>query len=337
MKKLRIVAIGNRGHWGYMLQALKDLPVEVVAYATGCEDDPQKMGSVLSDFGQNPKYYCDYREMLDLEQPDAVCIDGPFERHAEMVIEALNRSVNVFCEKPIALNQCDLQKIQKAYSKTSGVALISMVGLRTEPPFMTAWQAVNSGIVGKVKMVSARKSYKLGNRREFYKHRDSYGGTIPWVGSHALDWIMWFGGADFETVDGFHNHEDNCDHGDLEMCAVVQGRLNNGVLFSATIDYLRPAAAATHGDDQVRIAGTSGIVEVRHGKVFVIDSAGERELPVTPCEGIFHNFARHLLYGEPLITSGQDSISLTAGCLKARDDADKKQRINYECSNCNGE
>ena len=65
-----------------------------------------------------------------------------------------------------------------------------------------------------------------------------------------------FGGAKFKHLHAIHDSSDNAGLGDLEMTALVTCVLENNIMASASIDYLRPAAAATHGDDQVRIAGT---------------------------------------------------------------------------------
>ena len=37
--------------------------------------------------------------------------------------------------------------------------------------------------------------------------------------------------------------------------------MRNGGVASVTLDYLRPAAAPTHGDERLRIAGTRGVIE----------------------------------------------------------------------------
>ena len=185
--------------------------------------------------------YEDYKQMLAEVECDLVMVDGPFHQHAEMCVECLKYNRHVFCEKPIALTLEDLEKIEIAYDNAApGTRISSMVGLRTEPAFHAAYRAVSSGAIGKVQMINTRKSYKLGQRRDFFKKRETYGGTIPWVGSHALDWILWFSGSGFETVSAFHTDAENRDHGDLEMTCAVMCRMENGVIGTASIDYWRP-------------------------------------------------------------------------------------------------
>lgn len=327
MKTYKVAFVGKRGHLGYAMRGmklLKDSAVAVGVTADGGDDPKQVQTIVEGNTGYPVPVFTDYVSMLDATTPDVLVVNGAFETHAAISIEALKRNIHVFCEKPIALNLEDLAAVEEAYAAARpGTSIISMVGLRSEAPMRTAFEAVRSGVAGKVKMVSARKSYKLGERPDFYKKRESYGGTIPWVGSHALDLMLYFGGAtDFEHIYAFHNREDNHDNGELEMCAVCCGRLNNGVITSCTIDYLRPQAAATHGDDRVRVAGTDGVIEVAEGEVVLLNKDGRKVLPLLPARELFCDFMRHISCEEEPPVTAEETFALTRACLMARDFAD---------------
>ncbi|MFA6930879.1 MAG: Gfo/Idh/MocA family oxidoreductase, partial [Lentisphaeria bacterium] len=108
--------------------------------------------------------------------------------------ESLHRGIHVFCEKPIAITLHEADEIEAAWKKGSA-HIRSMVGLRYEAPFQQAASLVKAGAIGKIKLIRSQKSYKLGKRPDFYRKRTTYGGTIPWVGSHAIDWILFFSGA----------------------------------------------------------------------------------------------------------------------------------------------
>ncbi|MEI3004991.1 MAG: Gfo/Idh/MocA family oxidoreductase [Victivallales bacterium] len=120
-----------------------------------------------ADAGFTPELYSDWRQMLDRLSPALVAVDGPFDKHAEMAAYALERGIHVVCEKPIALTLTDLDRIMAA-QKRSGCRIISMVGLRYQADFQYALQLVRAGAVGKVKMVRAQKSYRLGTRSGNY-------------------------------------------------------------------------------------------------------------------------------------------------------------------------
>ena len=227
------------------------------------------------------------------------------------------------------LTMSDLDRVMKA-QKRSGARIVSMVGLRYQADFQYALHLVRIGAVGKVKLVRAQKSYRLGNRPAFYRHRESYGGTIPWVGSHAIDWILAFSGSPFHEVYATQTADDNFNHGELEVACQCLFTMKNGVQAMASIDYLRPPAAPSHGDDRVRIAGTDGILEVIDGKVLLIDKEGKRELPVPPAEReLFSDFANSLTGKQDCLVPESETFELARACLLARESADTGKIIRF--------
>ena len=318
--------IGSRGHFSYVLTGLDDRPdVELAGVSPGVEGD--SVEGILAWCGKNgrtPEVVPDYRDMLDRFLPDVVCVDGPFERHAAMCIEAFGRGIHVFSEKPVATTLSDLAALRAAHAK-AGVHFAGMMGLRYDPAFYAAWEQVRQGAVGDVRMVNARKSYKLGERPEFYRHRDSYGGTIPWVGSHGIDWILWYAGAQVTSVCARHSTVGNRGHGELEATAICQFELERDILATLSIDYLRPMAAPTHGDDRVRVVGTEGVIEVRDGGVFLIRRGGEGEQTIEPaCDReIFRDFVSQIEGRGPGLVSADETFELTRICLLALQSADQ--------------
>ncbi len=325
---MKLCMIGSRGHCGYVFESIADVPeLSLAAVSPGCGDDPSRLLAMAEKAGFRPELHQDWRTMLDKVKPDVVCIDGPFDRHAEMCVEALRRKIHVFCEKPIALTLEDLDRIMEAH-KNSSVRIVSMVGLRYDPAFYQAANMVHAGAIGKVKLIRAQKSYKLGSRPDFYKKRETYGGTIPWVGSHAIDWILHFTRDTFRSVTAIQTVEDNHGHGDLEVAALCQFVTRSGILASASIDYLRPAAAPSHGDDRVRAAGTEGVIEVANGKIVLIDANGERVIiPDAPDRKLFSDFILELAGGRPALVSDEETFELTRSCLLAREAADTGKQI----------
>ncbi len=326
---MKLNMVGCRGHWEYVFESIAELPdMELTAVSPGCDDSMERVLTKAAGFGFSPKLYADYLEMLDMEKPDIVCVDGPFHQHAEFSIECLKRNIHVFCEKTLALTLEDLTLLEAAF-KQSSARIFTMNGLRYEAPFQTALDLVKSGRIGKVKLISTRKSYKLGTRPEFYKHRETYGGTIPWVGSHALDLIMAFSGClKFKTIFAADNRDDNSGNGDLEIAAECQFVMDNGVLAQASIDYLRPASAPTHGDDRVRIGGTAGVIEVRQGRIFLIDRDGEQEIPATTDRHLFSDIVLDCQGKRPAMTTPAEAIELTRACLLTQKSADESILIN---------
>jgi len=323
---MKICMIGVRGHNGYVLRDLGDLPqVEVAGLCAGTEeDDIEALRKSCGDAGHRPEVFDDYCRMLDAIKPDALTVAGPCERRADMCIEAFRRGVHVFSEKPVVTTLEDLDRVRRTHAD-SGVHFAAMMGLRYEPAFYTAWRTVREGNIGTVRLISTRKSYKLGQRPSYYRVRETYGGTIPWVGSHAIDWIYWFGGQPFRSVYATHTTRCNRALGDMEMSALCHFTLAEEVFASVTMDYLRHENAPTHGDDRVRVAGTEGVIEVRDRELFLINAEAEGEQkPDVSCERtIFRDFIDHIEGKSTALITASEVLAVAEAYLLAQRSADE--------------
>ena len=324
---MKLVMIGVRGHYGLVYQSLPDLPeMEVAGISAGSNDDISALRQGLRERGHAPAEFSDYREMLDKIKPDFVCVSGPFELHAEMCIEALKRNAHVFCEKPVAISMEQLEAIKAACAGKPHLRLISMVSMRYAGNYLAAYAAVKAGKIGKVLMIDARKSYKLGNRPEYYRHFETYGGTIPWVGIHVIDMIYYFSGSGFKKIFATQTRENNFGHGDLEIAAHCQFAMQNGVMAACSVDFLRPPAAPSHGDTRLRVAGTLGVLEliedgIQDG-VRLINTDGNQVLPPLPEKKIFLDLVRG---GSDNLLPRLDALAtfdVTAASLLARESAE---------------
>lgn len=328
---MKVCMIGATGHTGYVLSGLserREVALAGIAPGSAGENVDGHCRQAASRLGYPVERYESYLHMLDRLKPDVAAVACHFNDHAAVTLEALARGIHVFVEKPVALTFEDLNKIKAAYRK-AGVHLAAMLGMRCESSFQTAKKAIEDGRIGKIRLMHAQKSYKLGERGELFRKRETYGGTIPWVGSHAIDWMYWLSGASFRSVFASHSVQHNRNHGELETTAACHFTFEEQIFGSVSIDYLRPSQAAGHGDDRIRIAGTEGILEVREGKVFLTndEAQGTRELPLLPGKEIFADFLDGIRSGKTGQVSAEDSFAITEACLNARLSADEGRLV----------
>ncbi len=331
---MKLCMIGNRGgHDKHVWDALPHLPhVRVVGIASGApEDDVTSWQKHCDTMGFTPEVFTDYRQMLDRLQPDVVVVCGPFELHAEMSAEALRRGSHIFCEKPVALTSPQLEMVKTAYAASPGLHLATIMNLRYDPAFYTAWRAVRGGAIGAVRLINAQKSYRLGRRDAYYHDRATYGGTIPWIGVHAFDWIYWYSDAKFTSVYATHSTQYNQGNGDMEVSALCQFTLGNEIYASASLDFLRPPTAPSHGDDRVRVMGTAGAIEVRGGQAYLInaETEGEAALPVACDRQIFQDFVEHIEGKTTALLTAEDVFAVTEASLLARQSADEGRVMTF--------
>src|SRR3954454_23187202 len=98
MKRLKGVAMGAGYFSRFQYEAWTRIPeVEMAAIYNRTED---KARAMMAQYGV-PRYYGDWREMIDRERPDFVDIITPPETHEEMCGYAASRGVHIICQKPL--------------------------------------------------------------------------------------------------------------------------------------------------------------------------------------------------------------------------------------------
>jgi len=328
--KLRIACIGAWGHWDSVLRELDHFPdprVELVALAKALPDED------FTDFRKHPSaatapVFEDYRRMLREVEPDVAVISTRLDLIASLAIEAAEAGCHLICKKPLALTHEGLAELASAM-RANGVQCVAMLGNRVHPVLAAAKKLVDEGVIGEVVLANARKSYKWGERPEWFGKRAIYGGTIGWVGIHGLDFIHTVTGQDFVQVAAMQSNKLHPERPECEDNAVLMLKLANGGHATLSMDYLRPAAAATHGNDYLRVVGSKGAMEadMSNGRLIVTtQDQPQREIATAPTGPFYAEFYEHLLQGktDPM-PDMRKAFYLTHVALCARDSADEQR------------
>lgn len=306
---MNIAIIGGAGHYPFALEALAMRPGLQLCAVAPAERDEDISGLIAAcrERGLAPQIHADARALLDAHPEIELAAVNPwFSRAADVSIACLKRGIHVFSEKPLATAPDRLDELERVW-RASGCALGGMFNLRYCGWFKTVRRAIAEGKIGTVRQIQGRKSYKLGNRPEFYRHRETFGGIIPWVGIHALDWATQLGGA-CASVSALTNADYNRGHGDMEMTSAVLMALQNGVIATVTADFLRPDGAPRHDDDRLRVTGTAGTLYAYDGQVWLENASGRRSLPIEP--------------GDNCLITLLDAIGTPAAAERAQTDLD---------------
>ncbi|MDA0746366.1 MAG: Gfo/Idh/MocA family oxidoreductase [bacterium] len=327
---LRIGLIGTDGHTGTVLNGIPGLPgARLCACAKGHPEDNLDRLRNHPAFHDDTALFDDYHTMFEQVDLDLIGICRPYSLNAEAVIAAAKRNLHIICEKPIATTLQDLDAVEQAV-KRNNVRLTAMLGMRLLPPFQAVKKAVAEGHIGEPILATAQKSYRFGNRPTFYKERKTYGGSIPWVAIHAIDYVRWTTGLEYTRVAALHG---NLAHPGYPGCEDHGGMLfqfANGGTALVNMDYLRPDAAASHGDDRLRIAGSEGVLEILDlgTRVQLLrNDKPPRDLDLPKEIDFLSDFARELR-GEGEHSIGPDeAVAVTRISLKAREAADTGQTL----------
>lgn len=328
---IRIVYIGERGGHSSAVNSTTrgDDRFVCCAVAPGDpEEDFVEYHEYIKKDHPEAKLYDDYLQMLDQEKPDIAVVSPRFDLTAKVCMECAKRGIHIMTEKPVATNLEEFYELRQVI-KESGVHFMAMHFLRYIGPFYEAICAVRRGDIGEVRMVNAQKSYKLGQRAEFFKKRETYGGTIPWVGVHGIDWIYAIVNKPCVKVSACQSRVGNNGHGDLETTCLCQYTFEDEVIASLQIDYLRPKAAPSHSDDRVRVVGTKGVLEVRGEELFAITEAGASVSKPETTKSLVMEFLEEIRTGEKGELRPEDVFYITELALMAQKAADSGEIVHF--------
>ena len=264
--------------------------------------------------------------MLDEIRPDIVSVCMPLYRNAEASIAAARHGCHIFSEKPLATSLADLASLRQAVAD-NGVRIAAMFGTRCEPAFQTVRQAVADGRIGRPILASAQKSYPLGRRDDYYKKRQTYGGSIPWQAIHALEFVSYCTGKDYRRATAMQSNEAAAKYPEMEDNGGILLELSGGGHAVIWFDYLRPKAEAVqrrHGDDRLRIAGSEGIIEVvdEGTRVVLTTPRNVEDVPLAPARDLFGEFIASIGGSGECIVTPAESFGITEVALRARQAAD---------------
>lgn len=144
MKRLKAAVVGMGFIGAAHVEALRRIPyVDVVAIATttGAKEKAEELGV--------PMGFADYREMMDVCRPDCVHVCTPNSLHMEVAMAAIERGIHVVCEKPMAGNAEEAQKMVDAIRRTGLVGALNFHNRFYPAPYRMR-RMINAGELGQI-------------------------------------------------------------------------------------------------------------------------------------------------------------------------------------------
>jgi predicted dehydrogenase len=151
-RPVRFAVIGQ----GYFAQAAA-LPA--FDQATGCElraifsQDETKLRALRRKYGVAALGYDQYDDYLQSGEVDAVYVTLPNDMHADYTIRAARAGIHVLCEKPIATNSHDAERMVTACAD-NGVKLMIAYRLHFEAATLETIERVRRGAIGRPRFIS---------------------------------------------------------------------------------------------------------------------------------------------------------------------------------------
>jgi predicted dehydrogenase len=144
----RAAVIGCGGMGRHHIHALATLPaVELVGISDIFAPNLARAGDEVNL--PDAKRFLDYRQLLDEAKPEIVVIATQAPQHAELTIAAAQRGIHILCEKPLALNLVEADRMVAA-CEANGVRLATDHLRRVSPASTVARDLIGAGEIGEI-------------------------------------------------------------------------------------------------------------------------------------------------------------------------------------------
>lgn len=184
--KIGIIGCGGIANNKHMPAYKANKSAEMVAF---CDIVPERAEKACAKYGsEGAKTYVDYKELLKDESIDAVLVLTHNSEHCRITVDALNAGKHVLCEKPMAMNYEETQKMIEARDKSGKLLTIGYQG-RFRPDSLYLKKLADADEFGDVYYAEA-----IAIRRRavptwgvFIDEEKQGGGPLIDIGTHALD------------------------------------------------------------------------------------------------------------------------------------------------------
>lgn len=181
-ERLSIGVIGVDGRGGANLEACAKTE-NIVAL---CDVDEERLAKAATRFPQ-ARTFTDYRKMLAMKGIDAVTVSTPDHHHAFASINAMQRGIHVYCEKPLTHSIWEARQMAKVAARKKVVTQMGNQGHSNDGTRRVV-ELVQAGIIGDVKDVHCwtdRPIWPQGIERPPFES------PVP----STLNWDLWVGPA----------------------------------------------------------------------------------------------------------------------------------------------
>ncbi len=140
-------------------------------------------------------FTADWRETIECEDVDLVCITTPPKLHRDMTLFAIERGKHILCEKPMAMNVAEAEEMTRAAAGKPMLALIDHE-LRFQDGRLRAYAMLREGAIGKVR--HAKFMFQAPHRGDpnvpwnWWSDSEEGGGALGAINSHIIDSFNWF-------------------------------------------------------------------------------------------------------------------------------------------------
>lgn len=328
MHKVRFGVVGLGGMGLGHCRFVKEVVPEATLTAV-CDTHLDRAQSAGEQF--DVPHFTDHAAMFRSGLVDAVIIATPHYAHAPVAVSAFEHRIHVLVEKPLCVAVSEGDQVIEAARRAGGKFAIGYQH-RFRPEVQAARRLIEQGVLGEV-----RRTLLITAWYRTQAYYDSGAWRATWTGEgggvlinqapHFIDLWLWFGGMPARVWGQSRAALHEIETEDEAFAFVEYPNGAHGYLYATTNEEPGENLIEICGDEgKLRLHdGTPQVWKLRHSiRRFTYEAEGmwdsipaERiELPIEPkpegaLEGqpaLIQNFARAILYDEPLVAPGDEGL-----------------------------
>jgi predicted dehydrogenase len=193
-RRYAIVGTGQRGTFMWGQEVHKGYG-DIVEFAGLCDVNPKRAETSRKLIGVNCPVFTSFEEMLDKAKPDLVGVMTVDAFHADYIVKALDRGIDVITEKPMVIDEQQCQAVLDA-EKRSGRNIKVTFNYRYAPRARRIKEILMSGQLGKVEQVAfdwyLNTTHGADYFRRWHRLQSKSGSLFVHKATHHFDLINWW-------------------------------------------------------------------------------------------------------------------------------------------------
>ncbi len=261
-----------------------------------------------------PKYYEDYREMLEQEQFDIIIFCPENARHREVAEAIAAKGIHMLTEKPMASSLSDALAMARA-AANAGVKLVVNWPITWSPAVRKAKELIEAGAIGQVWEVKWRNGASLGplsygqvisdveKGAEWWHQRSPGGGALLDYCCYGACLSRWYLGEPAVAANGLRANLLSA-YGDADDNAIITARFSQAVAILegtwTTYNTGVPTGPIVYGEKGTLVVDGKSLLVYTERKSREPSEVYENETLPEGRDSIAKEMIHHLQTGEPL-------------------------------------
>jgi UDP-N-acetylglucosamine 3-dehydrogenase len=337
--KVGVIGCGSIAKYRHLPEYKLNKNVEIVAV---CDIVAERAEKMAEEYGA--KAFSDYKEVLKLEDIDAISVCLPNYLHAPVSIDALNTGKHVICEKPMATSKEEAEAMINA-AKRNDKKLMIAHNQRFVASHQKAKEIIESGKLGKIYSFKTTFGHPGpegwsvdGAGSWFFNKEKAFIGAMGDLGVHKADLMRYLLG-EFTEVGAFieTNAKQNTDVDDNAVCIL---RTESGIIGTLAASW----AYMSGGDNSTIIYGEKGtllleadpeyslIEEYRDGSVVYhkLDKIQTNEEGGQSTSHVINHFVDCIVENKEPLINGEEGMKSLKIILAALESKETKQIVSLQ-------